>query len=283
MSKSRLSRELWIEALHKFLGGKNLTELALEYGFNLPHFSTKLKSIAKEEGYEIDYINQIKAQKISRNNGVDRSHISNQYVKNALATLTQWKPIPNFENYEISDSGLVRNSKKEILNCNVAKCNTNNYIRVTLHKNDKSYLFQMHQLVLITFIGYPSDIAKNQVDHLDNNGLNNHISNLEWVTPTENIQRSFERNGFTKKTVCSQGGKAAAKVQQAKAIARLTNLMGNRFISLENGNTTYICERCSNTFTTDVSSKAFRYGWRGVCTPCKRIITKENRLNAKSK
>ena len=38
-----------------------------------------------------------------------------------------------------------------------------------------------------------------------------------------------------------------------------------------------------NTFTTDISSKAFRYRWKGVCTPCKRIITKENRLNAKSK
>ena len=33
MSKSRLSRNLWIEALHKFLNGKNLTELALEYGW----------------------------------------------------------------------------------------------------------------------------------------------------------------------------------------------------------------------------------------------------------
>ena len=283
MSKSRLSRNLWIEALHKFLNGKNLTELALEYGFKLSYFSTKLKSIAKEEGCEIDYIAQLKTQKIIRNKGVDNSYLFDSYIKNALATLTQWKPIPNFENYEISDSGLVRNSKKEILTGSILTCNTNNYMDITLYKNGKGYLLPMHQLVLITFIGYPTDTAKNQVDHLDNNGLNNHISNLEWVTPAENIQRSFKRNGLTKKTICSRGGKAAAQIQQTKAVARLTDLIGNRFISLINGNVTYICERCGSTFTTNLSSKAFRYGWKGVCTPCKRIITKENRLNAKSK
>lgn len=36
-------------------------------------------------------------------------------------------------------------------------------------------------------------------------------------------------------------------------------------------------------FETDITSKAFRYGWKGVCTPCERIITKEGRLNAKLK
>ena len=34
-----------------------------------------------------------------------------------------------------------------------------------------------------------------QVDHLDNNKLNNHYTNLEWVTNSENVRWSYLR-GF---------------------------------------------------------------------------------------
>ncbi len=51
--------------------------------------------------------------------------------------------------------------------------------------------------------------------------------------------------------------------------------MGNRFIELKDGYVTYICERYVQQHITPVTSKAFKYGWKGVCTPCKKIINKE--------
>lgn len=49
----------------------------------------------------------------------------------------------------------------------------------------------VHKLVALTFIGQkPSEV--HQVDHVDGNKDNNHYTNLEWVTPSENIKRSLK-------------------------------------------------------------------------------------------
>ncbi len=51
--------------------------------------------------------------------------------------------------------------------------------------------FYPHRAVALTYL--PNhDLFKNQVDHLDGNIFNNHLWNLEWVTPEENIRRAKE-------------------------------------------------------------------------------------------
>lgn len=45
----------------------------------------------------------------------------------------------------------------------------------------------VHQLVLRAFLGY-SDL---QVNHIDGIKTNNHISNLEYVTQSENMKHAF--------------------------------------------------------------------------------------------
>lgn len=44
----------------------------------------------------------------------------------------------------------------------------------------------VHRLMAITFLFRPNPDIKYDVNHIDNNGLNNHIDNLEWVTRSEN-------------------------------------------------------------------------------------------------
>lgn len=44
----------------------------------------------------------------------------------------------------------------------------------------------VHRLVAITFLSIPNPDVRYDVNHIDNNGLNNNIDNLEWVTRSEN-------------------------------------------------------------------------------------------------
>ena len=64
------------------------------------------------------------------------------------------------------------------------------YMSVTLRKDDISKMFKVHRLVANAFIDNP--LNKPQVNHIDGNKRNNAVSNLEWVTPSENAKHAFE-------------------------------------------------------------------------------------------
>lgn len=53
------------------------------------------------------------------------------------------------------------------------------YCRITISKH-------VHRLVADAFLEKPDDPSKCWVDHIDGNRANNDVSNLRWVTPTEN-------------------------------------------------------------------------------------------------
>lgn len=281
MSKStKYSLDDWIAFLNRFYKGESLTALAKEAEYGLPFFTTKLKRVATDLDELDKYLSTVKQQHITRNNGVSRQTEVRNYINNAFNALTEWKQIPEFEHYEVSDTGLVRNQNGQLLTVSITKRNFTSYARVSLSKDGKKFYFQVHQLVMKAF--KPIDNDKLQVDHLDNNGLNNNIANLEWVSASENIKQSFTRNTNKKLSICSAGGKKGGKTMQDKAVARLNTLLGNRFKGLHNGIVTFICENCNQAFTVGITSKCLRNGWKGVCTPCKRVITKQRRLHAKS-
>ena len=84
------------------------------------------------------------------------------------------------------------------------------YIENKLTKNvlkpyisNSGYLYAagipVHRIVASAF-NYEKYFDKATVDHIDGNKLNNHISNLEWVTQGENEKRSYEngRVGYWK-------------------------------------------------------------------------------------
>lgn len=52
--------------------------------------------------------------------------------------------------------------------------------------------FLGHRLVALVFIPNPCD--KLEVNHKDGDKLNNHISNLEWCTHSENVQHAYDNN-----------------------------------------------------------------------------------------
>lgn len=91
-----------------------------------------------------------------------------------------WRQIENYNNYEVSSEGFVRNLKTgRVLKFDVSK---NGYFRCTLCSNNKPKKFLIHRLVMKHFVG-DSDL---QVNHKDGDKRNNRLSNLEYVSCRDN-------------------------------------------------------------------------------------------------
>ena len=91
--------------------------------------------------------------------------------------------IEGFEKYEVSNLGKVRNIKSgRILKPHL---NHNGYLKHHLYRHDKQKELFLHRIIAIAFIDNPG--KKPQVNHIDENKLNNDLSNLEWCTGRENI------------------------------------------------------------------------------------------------
>lgn len=110
-----------------------------------------------------------------------------------------WKDIAGYEGYyQISDTGRVKSLKRakrrvedRIL---VQWDNKNGYFICTLNKPlTKKTTPKVHRLVAQAFIPNPAD--KPQVNHIDGNTKNNSVSNLEWVTNSENQKHAVKRIG----------------------------------------------------------------------------------------
>ena len=92
--------------------------------------------------------------------------------------------------YYVSNLGRVRNIKTG--NYLRGAIQNNGYVLVNLRSIKEHML--LHRLVAIAFVEGMNS-KRNQVNHIDGNKLNNVTSNLEWVTPKENIHHSFN-NGL---------------------------------------------------------------------------------------
>eukprot|EP00930_Biecheleria_cincta_P085901 TRINITY_DN75269_c0_g1_i1.p1 TRINITY_DN75269_c0_g1~~TRINITY_DN75269_c0_g1_i1.p1 ORF type:complete len:403 (+),score=22.62 TRINITY_DN75269_c0_g1_i1:46-1254(+) len=86
---------------------------------------------------------------------------------------------------EVSECGYVRLSSGR-----VTRGSSSPYLRVTVY----SQSLCVHRLILWSLRGPPPTQDCSYVNHIDSNKTNNSISNLEWVTPSENIIHSWATN-----------------------------------------------------------------------------------------
>jgi len=52
----------------------------------------------------------------------------------------------------------------------------------------------VHRMVVAAFHGRPDNPLRTHVNHKDGNGFNNNIDNLEWATPSENVQHAVDND-----------------------------------------------------------------------------------------
>lgn len=200
-----------------------------------------------------------------------------------------WKDIQGYEGiYQVSNLGRVKSlpryipdnplgsrSKELILKPDVVTNPTTKYKRVTLSKKGVTQRIFIHRLVASAFIPNPDN--KPYVNHIDNNGENNQVTNLEWVTGSENMNWSAIQG--RQDIARDMGIKAASDKAQARAVNRWKARLGDRFLDTYVQHETlrgmnlctryvkYRCKNCQKIYDSPAKSKSLS-DLNGLCEEC---------------
>lgn len=116
--------------------------------------------------------------------------------------MEQWKDIIGFEgSYQVSNIGRVKSLAKLVPIANTGRFRDeperilssyqgDAYLSVLLSKGSIKKRITIHRLVALHFIKPVA--GKNYINHKDANTHNNHVSNLEWCTQSENKKYSYQ-------------------------------------------------------------------------------------------
>jgi len=118
--------------------------------------------------------------------------------------MENWKPIVGYKGYyEINEFGIIKSLdryvvpkggyppyllKEKYMN---PILNTYGYFGTMLRKDGINKNITVHKEVAKAFVKNKNKDINIQVNHIDGNKENNHFSNLEWVSPKENIRHAI--------------------------------------------------------------------------------------------
>ena len=127
--------------------------------------------------------------------------------------IEEWRVLPHFENYEVSNWGRVKNRQGKI----ISQCkHPKGYLLVGLLDKHIHYTRLVHGLVAEAFIG-PQPIGYD-VHHKDGNKLNNNATNLVYILKCEHGKQS---------QCCGEGhSRAKLNNQQVKTMRMLYKKQG---------------------------------------------------------
>lgn len=92
-----------------------------------------------------------------------------------------FKPIKNYDNYFISNYGVVKNKKGKTIKA----FNSNGYERVGLYRNGEQRFYRIHRLVAEAFVPNPKNLPF--VNHKNEKRNDNYFKNLEWCDCQYNL------------------------------------------------------------------------------------------------
>ena len=95
--------------------------------------------------------------------------------------MEEWRELPINSRYKVNINGDVLGQKGAVLKPGV---DSKGYKFVNVYDNGKPFHLSIHRAVALTFIPNPNNLP--QVNHIDENKQNNHVSNLEWCTNKQN-------------------------------------------------------------------------------------------------
>lgn len=109
-----------------------------------------------------------------------------------------WKDIPGYEGrYMVSNIGRVKSLERYVktkfssykTSTRILKWTWIEYKMVRLYNGQYKEAFLIHRLVAKAFIA--NTFNKKYINHIDGNKHNNHMTNLEWCTSSENLIHAY--------------------------------------------------------------------------------------------
>jgi hypothetical protein len=100
-----------------------------------------------------------------------------------------WVTIPKYPGYEINEHLEIRRKSTGRIICYYS---SDGYLKLNVSHLGKRYKPYLHQMVAWAFVPNPDN--KPEIHHIDCDPLNNHWSNLQWVTKAEH-RRLSKQNG----------------------------------------------------------------------------------------
>jgi hypothetical protein len=136
---------------------------------------------------------------------LDHHYAKNRHHPEFFENIEEWRPVVGFEtSHEVSNHGRVR-SKNRIVDRSgpTGSCfkqgillkqyiTPKGYCRLQLQDGDNRKNAMVHRLVAEAFID--NDDKKSEVNHKNGIKDDNHISNLEWVTSSENQIHAYDND-----------------------------------------------------------------------------------------
>lgn len=146
-----------------------------------------------------------------------------------------WKDIVNYKgSYMVSNLGkiksnlisgpqITRNDKTfKILKQIPFKKSNTTHKRISLSANGISKQYSVHRIVAEAFLNNPMHLPI--VNHIDNNGENNRIDNLEWCTQSYNLHHAQKQERLFEAQ--SKGGTTNGKIRNSKSLEFINNYIG---------------------------------------------------------
>lgn len=103
-----------------------------------------------------------------------------------------WKVVDSYPRYQVSSHGRMigygknNRKKKGFL---TPQYDEKGYHRIRLYHSTGISTCKLHRLVALAFVSNP--LEKPHINHIDGNKINNHYTNLEWVTRSENCKHRY--------------------------------------------------------------------------------------------
>lgn len=139
-----------------------------------------------------------------------------------------WNTLPNYESrYECSNLGRVKSligkegkRKEKIIS---QSFHVQGYLKTSICYKNIEKTISVHRLIALSFIENPEN--KREVNHKNGIKTDNCVENLEWVTPSENVQHSYNTGLHRGSMFGKKGGNhnGAKKVTQFDISGNIVN------------------------------------------------------------
>lgn len=186
----------------------------------------------------------------------------------------EWRPIPGYEGmYEISNYGRLKSLLHGIPFLVRVKTTRSGRMNANLHYKGKCVTFGVHVLVAKAFIPNPENLP--EVNHKDENPLNNCVENLEWCTHNYNMHYGtlYQRLSEKQKN-CSSTSMPVSQYDLKGNIVKLWPSIREVQRTLKTKGWKTICSACKGK-----THSAIGYQWRYIekgtvppdkINPCRR-------------